>query len=897
MNRVRALLARFAAIFRGKRSEDEFAAELAAHLELHITENLRAGMPPDEARRQALLRLGGMQQTKEAFRERRGLPFLEASLRDLRYAGRVLRKNLGFSCIVIFTLALGIGANTAIFSVLESQLWRPLPFPDAERLVDVHVVVRERPRQWDILTNAMYRAWVEQNHALASLGAYNYPSPRNLAAAGTSERVEVMALTASTFKTLEVPLERGRIFLQEEEEFAGKDHVAILSHALWQTGFASDAEVIGKPITIDGEPYTVVGIASSRLKFEFLPEPAIYIPHVTAPTAKPGAGLYAIGRLRSGVTADAARAELDGILQRQQLSETNGQEDVAAVSNLRETWTNFAARPLYFFAGAILLVLLIACVNNTGLLLARGLARQREFALRATLGASRSTLVRQSLAESLLLSIAGGVAGTLLGLWCSGAFAAFWNEDSLPRHTETSLDLRVRAFVVGASVLSSLLMGALPALFSSRVDVNETLRKGASGLSAGRSQQRTRGILVAVEVSLALVLLFGAGLFLSSFIRLEQAPRGFDAPGALTFRIALRGEGYAKPEQQQRYFEALREQLRALPGVNAVTLGSSIPLEGSSISTSVNVAGRPPKTKHGTGVMLYAVEPNFFDVLQMQLLAGRKLDAHDTQASQRVVIINRNAARTLFGAEDPLGKILEFPPGDARRALDPPDAPVQVVGVAENAQEFGANEVPFDIIYVPFSQHPDRQATFVVSSAVPRAALLGSIRDAAYSLDKDQPIFDILTMDDRIADSVRGARFNVLLVACLAAVAVLLVSVGIFGTVAYFVQQRTQEFGIRLALGATPWDVLRTALSRTFLTGMVGLFAGVAAALAFGRILGSTLYLVPHEHTGMLYSVKIYDPLSMALASLLLVGVVLLASFVPARRAMRVDPMVALRYE
>lgn len=896
MSNAGAWFSRLFGMLRGGTHNRNISAELDAHLQFHTEDNLRAGMSREEARRQALLKLGGIEQTKERYGERRGLPFLETCARDLRYAARVLRKNFGFSCVVIFTLALGIGANTAIFSVLESQLWRPLPFPDAERLVDVHVVVRERPRQWDVLTNAMYRAWVEQNHALASLGAYNYPSPRNLTAAGTSERVQVMALTATMFKTLEVPLDRGRIFLQEEE-IPGRDRVAILSHALWRTRFASEAEVIGKAITIDGEPYTVIGIASPRLKFEFLPEPAIYVPHVTDPAAKPGAGLYAIGRLRSGVTAEAARAELDGILRRELQADGSAQEDIAGVSNLRETWTSFAARPLYFFAGAILLVLLIACVNNAGLLLARGLARQREFALRATLGASRSTLVRQSLAESLLLSIAGGVAGTLLGLWCSGAFAAFWNEDSLPRRTETSLDTRVLAFVVGASILASLLMGALPALFSSRVDVNETLRKGASGLSAGRSQQRTRGILMAVEVSLALVLLFGAGLFLSSFVRLEQAPRGFDAPGALTFRIALRGENYAKPEQQKRYFEALSEQLRALPGVNAVTLGSSIPLEGSSLETSVNVAGRPPRTKHGTGVLLYAVEPNFFDVLHIQLLAGRKLDAHDTQSSQHVVIINRNAVRTLVGAEDPLGKVLEFPPGDARRALDPPDAPVQIVGVAENTQEFGANEIPFDIVYVPFAQHPVRQTTFVVSSAVPRAALLGSIRDAAYALDKDQPIFDILTMDDRIADSVRGARFNVLLVACLAAVALLLVSVGIFGTAAYFVQQRTQEFGVRLALGATPWDVLRTALSRTFLTGVVGLSAGVAAALAFGRILGSTLYLVPHEHTGMLYGVKIYDPLSMALASLLLLGVVLLASFVPARRAMRVDPMVALRYE
>jgi putative ABC transport system permease protein len=325
-------------------------------------------------------------------------------------------------------------------------------------------------------------------------------------------------------------------------------------------------------------------------------------------------------------------------------------------------------------------------------------------------------------------------------------------------------------------------------------------------------------------------------------------------------------------------------------------MGSSVPLQGSELTDSVNVAGQPLRDEHGIGVMIYAVEPNFFGVLHMRLLAGRALDSGDTETSPRVAIINRNAAHSLFGSEDPLGKVLEYVSADERRDI-PAKAPVQIVGVTENTQEFGPNEVPFDVLYVPFSQEPDRGATIVVSSRLPRGAILGAIRDAAYSLDKDQPFYDIKTVDQLIGDSLRGSQFDLILVSCLAVVALALVSAGIFGTVAYFVQQRTQEFGIRFALGATPGHVLRQAISRTYVMGLSGLLGGVAIALAVGRILGSSLYLVPHEHDGMLYGVKIYDPLSMSIASVLLLVVLFLASFIPARRAMRVDPMVALRYE
>jgi predicted permease len=893
MRQLRAFFIRIAGVFRKENTDRELSAELESHLQLHIEDNLRAGMSAEEARRQALIKLGGLERTKEVYRDRKGLPFLETLLRDFRYGGRVLRKNSGFTIVAVATLAIGIGANTAIFSVLESQLWRPLPFPDSERLVDAHVVLRENHTRWGVLTSNEYRAWRERSRSFANLGGYDYPSNRNLTAAGTSERVQVMPVTSSLLETLDVPLEAGRGFLPEEET-SGRDRVAILTHALWQTRFASDSSVLGKPIVLDGVSYDVVGISPPRLHFEYIEEPAIFVPLAMDLSQRTLRNTYVIGRLAPGATPEHARAELADILETIPKSDRLD-DSTASVTNLRETWTGFAARSLFFFAGAVLLVLLIACVNNAGLLLARGLARQREFTLRAALGAGRGTLIRQSLVESLMLSLAGGAAGILLGIWGAAAFAASIPQDTLPRNTHIALDAHVLLFVLAISVFSALLTGVAPALLSSRVDLNNALRQGASGLSTGRSQNRTRGSLVVIEVALALVLIFGAGLFLSSFVRLEHAPRGFDAPGALSFRVSLRGESYAQPEQQQRYFRTLTDQLGSLPGVKAVTLGTGIPLDGYTHSESVNVGGRPPRRKYGTGVITYAVASNFFDLLHMHLLAGRTFAPQDRETSQRVAIINRNAAHTLFGSEDPLGKVLEFV-SDERRGTSA-EAPVQIVGVSENAQVFGANEVPFDVLYFPFSQRPAPAADIVVSSGLPRGALLAAIRDAAYALDKDQPIFDVLTTDDLITTSLSGARFDLMLVACLAIVALTLVSVGIFGTVAYFVQQRTREFGVRLALGATPARILRHTLKRALVTGSAGLLVGVAVSIALGRVLRSVLYLVPGERAGMLYGVKIDDPLSMSLACVLILLVLFLASFIPARRAMRVDPLVALRYE
>jgi predicted permease len=887
MNWLKQILSR-------RRLYNDLSEEMQQHLEEKIEELVATGLSKKEASAAARRAFGNITLIEENSRGVWRWPSLENFLRDIRFGLRVLRKNPGFTITAVLTLAIGIGANTAIFSVLESQLWRPLPFPDSERLVDAHVVLRENPKRWDVLPASGYKAWRERSRSFTNLGAYDYPSNRNLTAGGTSERVQVMPVTSSLLDTLEVPLASGRGFLPEEE-MPGRDRVAILSHSLWQTRFSSDSSVLGKPIVLDGQPYVIIGVASPHLHFEYLEEPAIFVPLAIDPSQQALRNTYVIGRLAPGVTPEYARTELAGILATQPKLDNRREEFTASVTNLRETWTGFAARSLFFFAGAVLLVLLIACVNNAGLLLARGLARRREFTLRAALGAGRGTLIRQSFVESLILSLAGGVAGTFFGLWGANAFAAFIPQDTLPRNNHIALDARVLLFVLAISIFSALLTGVVPALLGSRVDLNDALRQSVSGLSAGRSQNRTRGSLVIIEVALALVLLFGAGLFLSSFVRLEQAPRGFDAPGALSFRVSLRGENYKNPEQQQRYFRSLTDQLVSLPGVQAVTFGTGIPLDGATRSVAVNVAGRPPRRKHGTGVLEYAVASNYFELLHMHLLAGRTFSPQDSETSPRVAIINRNAAHTLFGSEDPVGKILEFVPDE--RLSVPAKAPVQIVGVSENAQVFGANEVPFEVVYLPFSQLPSPAADIVVSSSLPRGALLGAIRNTTYSLDKDQPIFDVQTMNDLVSASLRGAQFDLILVACLAIVALTLVSVGIFGTVAYFVQQRTREFGIRLALGATPAGILRHALRRSMVMGFVGLLSGVVIALALGRILRSVLYLVPGERAGMLYGVQIYDPLSLSIACVLLFAVVAVASYIPAIRAARVDPVLALRHE
>ncbi len=880
-------------LFGRERADRDLDAELRAHLDLLTEEKFREGLPPVEARRAACIELGGLEQVKEDVRASRSSAWLDSFGRDVRFGARQLRRNPGFTAVAVATLALGIGATTAIFSVMESQLWTPLPYPDSEQLVDVHVRLVKNPRQWDVLTPNAFLVWRSEARSFTRMTAYNYPQARNLTAGGTSQRIRVMAVASNFFDTLEVPLARGQAFTQKEETY-GAERVAIVSDSLWRNQFQSDPELIGKSILLDGEKYAVVGITPPQLRFEHLEEPDAFVPVTLDPAAAVAPrNTYAMGRLAPGISREQARAELALLLKRDPNTQSRLEEDTAAVSNLRETWTEWAARPLYFFAGAVALVLLIACVNTAGLLLARGLARRREFAVRSALGAGRAALARQSLVESLLLALGGGAAGVVLGLWLARSFSAFLPESAIPRHTAILLDWRILLFALAITFFTALLAGALPAIHSSRADLHQGMRQGEGGTL---EQKRARASLVAVEVALGLLLLFGAGLFLSSFFYLRSAPRGFEAAGALTYRVALRGEPYAQPDAMRRYFERMAQEVGSLPGVRGVTYGSGLPLTGSeSFFANVNVAGRPPAKPHGEAVILHSVAPNYFQELHIQLLAGRVFQPGDGAGAARVAILNANAAKELFGGENPIGKVLEFV-SDPERGMAARD-PVEIVGITHNAQEYGADEVPFDTVYLPFAQNPVAAAYVLAYSEIPRGTLFGAIRAAAYRLDKDQPVFDVKTMDDLIEDSLHGARINLVLVASLAMLAIALVSVGIFGTVAYFVQGRTREFGIRLALGAGPASIARNTLAQALGMGARGLGLGLLSALILGRLLQSQLYLVPHEHTGMLYGVSIDDPLMLAAAMGLMLAVLLLASYVPARRASRVDPLVALRHE
>ena len=892
------LLIRFRALLRRKSVESELDDEIRFHFEAQVAKYIASGTPRDEATRRARLEFGGLDQVKEECRDARGIRFLETLMQDIRYGLRMLRKSPGFTIVAVLTLALGIGANTAIFSILESQLWRPLPFPDSEHIYAVNTRPPDNPTRWFNVTGPEFLEWRERAHAFDHLAGFDYPVGRNFSTGPVTTRAEAMSITSGFFETLQIQPALGRAF-DPADDVAGNENVAVITYALWRDAFHSDPDAIGKSFTLDGVPHRIIGVAPAGLRLAFTLEPDLFVPlrlDIAISTRLSNDRFNVIGHLAPGITEEQARAEMTSIIARQTAAKRDQAPKQALVlEKLRIAETSYAASPLFFFAGAVALVLLIACVNVTGLLLARGLMRQREFALRTALGARRSAIVRQVLVETLLLGSLGASAGILLSYWGTQVFAGSLPQDFLPRTGVIEMDAKAIVFAVAISIFTAAIMALVPALFASRVDSNDVLRQSGRSVTGGRSQNRARGLLVVVEMALALILLFGAGIFLDSFVKLQQAPLGFDPQGILTMRLMLRGPEYRTPAQIETFYQKVGASVQALPGVKTLAVSGSIPLSGGG-SKSFTIAGRPvPKPGEEPDASLFNVTPDFFSLFRMRFLAGRSFTITDNASAPRVAIINRNFAQHFFPNESPVGKVLNLLPGGYGMQVEP--GAVQIVGVIENTQEFGANEIPFDDLYVPFEQSPSGKTILSVKSDLPASTLLGEIRSGIAAIDKDHPVYDVQTMDDRVSDSLKGARFNLLLVASLAVTAIILVAVGLFGTVSYFVQQRTHEFGVRAALGASPLRILQHSLGQALRSGIAGLALGLAASLVLGRLLRHALYLAPHEHSGMLYGVSIYDPLTMALACALLVVVILAAGYFPARRAAKVDPLIALRYE
>jgi len=900
MSLLRNITSGLRSLFRKDQVDRDLDEELGVYLEMEAAEKMRQGLTRKDALREVRLERGSLEVTKEIVRSGGWESFVEACGRDLRFAARMLRKSSGFTAIAVLTLALGIGSSTAIFSVVESVLWRPLAFPDSERLTAIWSTNLKQTWRAAPASPGDFLDWRAQSTVFQELAAFDGGGHHTITGNGDAESIFVMPVSANFFDALLVRPALGRAFLPGEDQ-AGKNRVALMSHSLWEKRFHADPTLIGKAITLDGEPYAVAGVWSSDFHVEFLGrDPDLFIPFTldaAAATNRTDRRLGIVGRLKPGISLALANSEMTTIAERlaQQYPNEDGDWRMR-VENLRQSYTAYptATSLLFFFLGAVALLFLMACTNVANLLLSRGLKRRREFAVRTVLGAERKVLLSQLLAESLLLALCAGAIGTVLARWGVALFTAVLPQEDLPRAAYIKLDGWVFAFAIALTFATAILFGLIPALFSTRVDPNSYLKEGARGIAGSLGQARVRNMLVAAQVAIALVLLFGAGLFVNSFLRLEHVSLGFDPSNLLSMRLALRGQQYSLPEKVIFFYQTLLEKMRASPGVREAAAGNAVPLTSGSVVRFV-VTGRPHTGSGEEPIALdHVVTTDYFHVMKIRLLAGRDFDEKDSMGAPRVAIVNENFVRHFFPSEDPLGKELEVV---ADWGEDPPRGPVQLVGVAANTKEVGLNEVEFDSIYFPFLQNPTHAMYLVLSTTNPGAKILGSVREEVRALDKDLPVYNIASMDKRVADSLDGERFNLLVIGSFAVFAVLLASVGIYGAISYSVEQRTQEFGIRMALGASREAIYALTLRKAAALSLAGLSAGVAISLALGRIAGSRLYLVPHEHNGLLYGVSAFDPLTLAMVFTLLTAVALLASYIPARRASRVDPLVALRYE
>ena len=797
---------------------------------------------------------------------------------DIKFAGRMLWKNKSVTFIAIIALALGIGANTAIFSVVNAVLLKPLPYRDADRLVWIWGNVRGGSTRASVSPPDFfdYRA---QNNSFEHLAASTSVSvPFNLTGAGEPERLNGSAVTTNYFQALGVEPALGRTFLAEEEQ-EGRNQVVVLSHGLWQRRFGSDTSLVGKTIILDGRSVTVVGVMPAGVQFPQTAELWVPLFNSTHPEMQARAAhfLRPIGRLKPGVTLEQAQAEMDGIARRleEQYPESNARWSLRLVP-LQEQIAGNVRPTLLILLGAVGFVLLIACANVANLLLARAAARQKEIAIRTALGASRARIVRQLLTESLLLAVVGGLVGVVLALWSVDLLVSL-SAGRVPRAGEIGIDAVVLGFTLGVSLLTGLVFGLVPALQASKPDFNESLKEGGKSATEGLRRNRIRSALVVAEVALALVLLVGAGLLVKSFIGLQRVSPGFDAENVLTMRIDLSRAKYATPEAAGNFYTQLQERVSALPGVEAVGMISELPLSGQPNDTYFTVEGRPAQEAGQRVTADYRrINHDYFRAMTIPLLRGRYFSEQDFRQSAQVAIISETMAERFFPNEDPLGKRLLI--------SAPEPTPYEIVGIVGDVRHRALDVEVYQMMYVPTARR--LSTNLVVRTATDPSTIASAVRNEVWAIDRDQPVSAVRTMGEVLSQSVAQQRFTTSLLGIFAAVAMILAAVGIYGVMAYSVTQRTREIGVRLALGAQTRDVFRLVVGQGMLLTIIGVAVGLVAAIFLTRLMES-----------LLFGVSATDPTIFVAISFLLIAVALLACYVPARRATRVDPMEALRYE
>jgi putative ABC transport system permease protein len=799
---------------------------------------------------------------------------MQTLIQDLRYGARMWRKQPGFTLIVVLTLGLGIGATTAMFSVINTVLLKRLPYPNAEKLVVIWDKLR-RVDQVELSPKELVD-FRERSRTFAQIGAGEIVN-LNLTGGGEPLRVEGYAATENLFSTLGTSPLLGRTFTAEEDRTNAR--VAVLSYTLWQNQFAGQAEVIGQNVLLDGKGYTVIGVMPQEFQF---PPPIsnrtpgdLFVPRsIETETNRDSHNLVAVGLLNPGATYEQARAEFEGIAKQRQQDDPRSQVGVNLVP-LQAAVGRQVKSSLLILAGAVGFVLLIACANVANLLLASAATRRKEIAVRLALGANRGRIVRQSLTESLMLAVLGGGAGLLIAVW-AGEVVRLLGASQLPRADQITIDGRVLAFSLLVSLLTGLIFGLAPALQASRADLNATLKEGGRGIQGG--QQRLRSALVVTEVALSLVLLVGAGLMIKSFWRLLNVEPGFDPNNLLNVELSLPNSKYATDAQRSAFYQSVLDQVAALPGVQAAALVNHPPYSGRRGVTIFNIEGRPePKGIDDTPLADFrVVSPDYFRTLNIPVLQGRAFTASDAQGAPLVALINQAFANKFWANENPLGRRLSL--GGEQWAT--------IVGIAGDIRQSGLDEEAAPHVYTSFLQLPRMRTGLLIRTTVEPLSLAGAVRQQIQAVDREQPIYNVTTMEAQIAKSVSARKLNLWLLGSFAALALLLAAVGIYGVISYSVTQRTHEIGIRMALGAQARDVWRLVVRQGLALALIGVALGLAGAVALTRVLAS-----------LLFEVKATDPTTFALVPLALLAVALLACSVPARRAARVDPLLALRNE
>jgi putative ABC transport system permease protein len=886
-------------LFRRGAVESELAEELRFHLDRQIAENLAAGMSPMEARRAAMIEFGGVESMKEECRDTRKANWILDFLQDVQYSGRILGKNPGFAAIAILTLALGIGANTAIFSVVNATLLKPLPFRNPEKVVALWET-ESAPGSYP-LTGEDYTDWKTQNHTFEAMALYSWPSSSNVTAGSLPEGAKVVRTEANFFSLLGVYPLIGRTFATGEDQNGGA-HVAVLSYAFWKTRFAASPDVLSKSISLDGEPYAVIGVMPAWYRSPATAE--LWVPLDMSKQnlgTRGGHRWRGIGRIKQGVTLEQARADLRNIAEALQRQFPDNNRDVdAIVTPMREDLIGDFSTQILIMFGAVGLVLLIACANVANLLLARSMSRMREIAVRSALGAGRGRLVRQLLTESVLLSLAGGVLGVGVAFAGVATLRALVTQ-AMPQPNPVAVDLAPLLFTLLVCVAVGVLFGLAPAVQSSAVDCGQALKsKGAAGASATRRGRWLRNVLVGGEIALSLALLAGAGLLLRTFSHLRSTDTGVHAINVLTAAVRLPQKQYATLDQGRDFYDRLVEKLENSPGILAAGVTTKLPLLGGT-NGYIKIPGQQTESMTGPLVEFSSVSAGYFRAMGIPVLEGRELNKQDFELTANLmrevvaaekagkdtaemgkksvvpVVINQTMAKMFWPNQSPIGKVFEQ------------FTQFRVVGVVGDVKQQRLRDKAMPETYHALSWDlgdPSMPMSLVVQGAGAPENLANTVRSAVQSLDPNLALFNVRTMPQIVAESMQDTSYEAVLLGTMAALALILASVGTYGVMSYVVGQRTNEIGIRMALGARPIEIMGMVLREVFSVVGAGIAVGLAGAMAGAQVMRN-----------LLAGVAPFDPATYATVSVLLALVAVAACYVPVRRAMRVDPVLALRYE